>query len=426
MNFVIKGNIIHIPEIGNLEQYENSYIVIVDGKVYGIYEELPVEYGGMELFDYGDKIIIPSFVDLHLHAVQYANMGLGLDLELLPWLKAYTYPEEEKFSNPEYAERIFSHLIYDLYRFGSLRSCIFSSLHADGTILLMRMLEDAGLSAYVGKTNMDRNSIGDLQETKDESIDALIKVLNECKSIDRRIKPIVTPRFIPSCTDELLELLGQLAHEKDLAVQSHLNENKKEVEWVKELVPDSKHYLDAYTIRGLIRNSKTIMAHSIYNTNEELEEIINSGIFVAHCPSSNMNLTSGIMETKKMMNLGINMGLGSDIAAGDSLKINDVMVDAIKASKMLSLYSGDESDILSVEDVFYLATRGGGKFFGDVGSFKNGYSFDALIIDDSSYNLKDGAGLKERLEMFIYRGDDRNIIDRFLEGRRLSISRNKK
>ncbi|WP_425538530.1 amidohydrolase family protein [Microaceticoccus formicicus] len=421
MNFTVKGNIIHIPEIGNLELYENSYIVVVNGRVSGIYETLPMEYNHLEVLDYGDKLIIPSFVDLHLHAVQYANMGLGLDLELLPWLKAYTYPEEEKFANLEYAERIFSHLIYDLYRFGSLRSCIFSSLHADATILLMKMLEEAGLSAYVGKTNMDRNSIGDLQETKDQSMDALMRILNEYKSIDGRIKPIITPRFIPSCTDELLELLGQLAEERDLAVQSHLNENKKEVEWVKELVPESKNYLDAYTIRGLVRNSKTIMAHSIYNTEEELAEIIGKGIFIAHCPSSNMNLTSGIMKTKKMMNLGVNMGLGSDIAAGDSLKINDVMVDAIKASKILSLYSGDESDILSVEDVFYLSTRGGGKFFGDVGSFKNGYSFDALIIDDNSYNFKDSAGLKERLEMFIYRGDDRNIVDRFLEGRRLSI-----
>lgn len=415
----IKGNIIFTILPQKFEVFENSYLLIENGKVKSIERHLNEESFDYEIIDYKDNLIIPSFVDLHLHAVQYANIGIGMDLPLLPWLEKYTYPEEQKFGNLEYAKKVFKFLIRDLYDFGTLRSCIFSSLHKDATILLMKMMDDRGLSAYIGKTNMDRNSNENLFENTRDSLKWTIDILDEIPKFSSRIRPIITPRFIPSCSDELLIKLGQIAEDRDIAVQSHLNENLSEIEWVRKLVPESKNYLDAYDIRGLVRRLNTIMAHAIYNTDDELELMKKESVFIAHCPSSNMNLTSGIMKAKKMLEMGINIGLGSDISAGDSLKMNDIIVDAIKASKLLSLFTHDESDTLSIEEAFYMSTRGGGKFFGNCGSFEYGSFFDALVIDDSSYNLKPDASITERLEMFIYRGDDRNIIDRYLEGRSL-------
>ncbi len=417
MKTVVKGNFIHTPTSSKLEILRDRYMIIDNGVIVNNYPLLPDEYNGLEVIDYKEKFIIPSFVDLHLHSVQYANIGLGLDLPLLPWLKTYTYPEEEKFNNLEYAKKVFSFFIRDLYNYGTLRSCIFSSLHKEATLLLMDMLDNSGMAAYVGKTNMDRNSIETLFETSEDSYADTKEIIEKFHKINNRIKPIITPRFIPSCSNELLEELGKLASETSIGVQSHLNENLNEIEWVKELVPDSSNYLDAYKIRGLVRDSKTIMAHSIFSTDDELKVMKDQNVFIAHCPSSNMNLTSGIMQTKRVMDMGINVGLGSDIAAGDSLSMNRVMVDAIKASKLLSIYTEDSSHILDIADVFYLATKGGGKFFDNTGSFENGNHFDALIIDDSSYNIRENPSLNERLEMFIYRGDDRNIIERYFNGK---------
>lgn len=417
----LKGNIVHTPEFGKLETYEQHYIIEDQGKVVSITPELSSEYQGIEVIDYGDQLIIPSFVDIHLHAPQYGNIGMGLDLPLLPWLKTYTFPEEAKYHKESYAKKIYQQLLRDLYNFGTLRSCVFSSLHADGTIELMNIFDQAGLSAYIGKVNMDRNSNEEYVEVSaKESIADTLKVLDAFSSVSERIKPILTPRFIPTCTDELMIMIGKLAQSRDLAIQTHLNENLDEIEWVKELAPDSTGYLNAYERHGSLIPHRTILAHSIYNQDDELDIMADQQLYVGHCPSSNVNLMSGVAKVKQMIKRGIPVGLGSDIAAGDSLNMLDNMKDSIKASKLLSLYDGDESDVITFDEAFFLATRGGGSFFGNTGSFVPGATFDALIIDDSSYRINK-LSLAERLEMLIYRGDDRQIVERYLDGNLLKV-----
>lgn len=414
---VLKGHIIHTPAFGELECYEDHYLVEKDGKVVEISKELKADYQDYEFIDYGDQLIIPSFVDLHLHAPQYANVGLGMDLELIPWLNTYTFPEEAKYQDLDYANESYQRLAKDMHRVGSLRSCIFSSIHADATIRLMEIFDQAGLSAYIGKVNMDRNGGDNYQEeSADQSIQETLKVISACVQFSDRIRPILTPRFIPTCSDELMGKIGQLAQERGLALQSHLNENLDEIQWVRELDPDSANYLDAYKRQGALPKGRTIMAHSIYNKETELELMAEKDIFVAHCPNSNINIMSGIAKVKQMIERGIPVGLGSDIAGGDSLNMLDNIKEAIKSSKMLSLYEGSKSDILTFQEAFYLATKGGGAFFGQVGDFTPGSSFDVLVIDDSSYRLKN-LSLAERLEMLIYHGHDRQIVGRYLEGK---------
>ncbi len=293
------------------------------------YKEYPIK-------DFTGKMIIPGFIDLHLHAPQYPNRGgLGLDKELIPWLDTYTFPEEAKYGGDmEYAKRVYSKLIKDLWREGTTRSVIFSSIHTESTKLLMDMLIEAGLGAYVGKVNMDRNTTPELTEDTQRSIVETEEIILEYRNKSDLVKPIITPRFVPTCSVELMKGLGKLAINHGVPVQSHLSENTSEVEWVRELHPELPNYASVYNEYGLFGQTSTVMAHCIYNTEDEIELMKKNGVFVAHCPYSNYNLSSGIMPVRKFLDNKIQVGLGSDISGGNSLSIPSVITAAIQASKM--------------------------------------------------------------------------------------------
>lgn len=404
------------PTKDKFETYENSYIVAEDGRVVGIYKKLNDKYKEYPIKDFTGKMIIPGFIDLHLHAPQYPNRGLGLDKELIPWLDTYTFPEEAKYGDMEYAKRVYSKLIKDLWREGTTRSVIFSSIHTESTKLLMDMLIEAGLGAYVGKVNMDRNTTPELTEDTQRSIVETEEIILEYRNKSDLVKPIITPRFVPTCSVELMKGLGKLAINHGVPVQSHLSENTSEVEWVRELHPELPNYASVYNEYGLFGQTSTVMAHCIYNTEDEIELMKKNGVFVAHCPYSNYNLSSGIMPVRKFLDNKIQVGLGSDISGGNSLSIPSVITAAIQASKMKWLETNKKLQPLTSSEAFYLGTKGGGAFFGKVGSFEEGYELDALVIDDSSLMCGDRLSLEERIQKFIYIGDDRNIIHRYVCG----------
>ena len=268
---IFKGTIVFTPSKDDLQIHEDSYIIIEDGRVLDIVKELDSSYKDIEVQDYTGKLIIPGFSDLHLHAVQYPNKGLGMDRELLPWLETYTFPEEGKFSDLAYAEKVFKRFINELWSEGTLRSVVFSSIHKEGTELLMDMFIDSGLGAYVGKVNMDRNTADYLTEDTEDSIRITEELIVEYKDKSDLVKPIITPRFAPTCSDELLGGLGELAKKYNVPVQSHLNENKSEIEWVKELFPDSKNYASVYNDYKLYDGSKTVLAHCIHCNEDEID-----------------------------------------------------------------------------------------------------------------------------------------------------------
>lgn len=413
--FVLKGDIIFTPNKDNFETHEDSYLVVEKGKVLGIYSELEEKYIDYPLKDYTGKMIIPGFVDLHLHGPQYPNIGLGLDKELLPWLDIYTFPEESKYGDLEYAKLVYSKLIQDLWKVGTTRAVVFSSVHKESTKLLMDMFIEAGLGAYVGKVNMDRNTCQELIEETQMSILETEEIILEYKDKSNLVKPIITPRFVPTCTPELMKGLGDLAINYGLPVQSHLSENTSEVEWVRELHPESKDYASVYNEYNLFGQTNTIMAHCIYNTEEEIELMAQNNVFAVHCPYSNFNLSSGIMPVREFLNKKVPVGLGSDISGGNCLSIPRVMATAIQASKMKWLETDKALAPLNSSEAFFLGTKGGGSFFGKVGSFEEGYEFDGLIIDDENL-IVNKLPLEERIQKFIYAGDDRNIMARYVKG----------
>lgn len=413
---VLKGDIVFTPTKDKFETYENSYIVAEDGRVVGIYKKLNNKYKEYPIKDFTGKMIIPGFVDLHLHAPQYPNMGLGLDKELIPWLETYTFPEEAKYKDREYARMVYSKLIKNLWQVGTTRAVVFGSIHKESTKLLMDMLIEAGLGAYVGKVNMDRNTTPELTEDTQRSIVETEEIILEYRNKSDLVKPIITPRFVPTCSVELMKGLGKLATNHGVPVQSHLSENTSEVEWVRELHPELPNYASVYNEYGLFGQTSTVMAHCIYNTEDEIELMKKNGVFVAHCPYSNYNLSSGIMPVRKFLDDKIQVGLGSDISGGNSLSIPSVITAAIQASKIKWLETNKRLQPLTSSEAFYLGTKGGGAFFGKVGSFEEGYELDALIIDDSSLMCGDRLSLEERIQKFIYIGDDRNIIYRYVCG----------
>ncbi len=414
---LIHGDFVFSPRPGEMVIREKSCMMVEDGRVVEITDTAPSAGSDVQVLDYSDHLIIPGFSDVHLHAVQYVTRGLGYDKELIPWLNDYTFPEEARFRDRAYGEKVFKDLVQDLWAAGTLNCAIYSSLHTDATLLLMDLFAQAGLSAYVGKVNMDRNGSQDLEETTEESIRETMRYLDAARQYaPSDVWPILTPRFAPSCTNELMHWLGERVAEKGLPMQSHVNENLGEIVWVKELFPHSRDYLSVYEDFGLLPQGRTIMAHCIHNTEAEIRLFAEKEVLIAHCPDSNANLASGIMPAGEFLDLGLRVGLGSDIGGGNRLFLGYAIESAMKASRLLWAQSDHAYRSLTFAEAFYMATAGGGSFFGRTGAFLPGYAFDALVIDDSSFSKYRKLTPFERLQKFVFAGDDRALLARYRKG----------
>ena len=417
---IYKAHILYTKEKNRFEVLENGYVAVnADGRVTGVSADLALLDGeGVEVVDFGDSLLIPAMNDLHVHAPQYRNQGIAMDLELLPWLQNYTFPEETKYADTAYAERMYRRFVRDLWRFGTMRSCVFATIHTESTRVLMHLFQEAGMGALVGKVGMNSNCPEGLSESVGEMMQGYEALIAEFNKPDALVRPIVTPRFIPSCTPEMLRACGELAAKYQLPVQSHLSENKDEIALVQTLEPGSTCYGDAYNHYGLFGQTPTVMAHCVFTEGKELELMKRNEVMVAHCPTSNLNVTTGIAPIRQFLDEGLRVGLGSDISGGHDLSIFRVMVYAIQMSK-LHYQRNHERRFLALSEAFWLATKSAGSFFGRVGSFEPGYEFDALVINDSDLN-HDNYSLLERLERYIYLGDDRQIAHRFCCGKEIA------
>lgn len=414
---VIKGDILFTKNKDDFEIYENGFLIIEDGKVKAVQQEY---LGTEEVIERTGNLILPTFVDLHLHANQYANCGLGNDEELLTWLEKYTYPEEVKFKDLAYAEEIYKEVLTKLWEAGSLRSVIYASLYKEASDLMFKLTIESGLSAYVGKVNMDRNTPDFYIESTEDSINFSEDLIKKYKD-NELVKPIITPRFVPHCTVESMKGQGELAKEYDVPVQSHMNESLAENAWVTQLHPEYKTSTEVFEKYGLFgSSSKTIMAHCIHNTKEELDLMKKRNFYPVHCPESNANLTSGIMDVKGMLEAGLPVSIGSDISGGHHIFMPNQIVLAIQLSKMKARMEDDLSRVLTLSEVFYMATKSGGSFFGKTGSFEEGYSADFLVIDTKSIMApREVRTPVERLEKFLYLGSQNNITEKFLQGKKI-------
>ncbi|MDO5574591.1 MAG: amidohydrolase family protein [bacterium] len=423
-NYILRGSICYSTKPEQLQTIEQGYLVCVDGKSCGVYktlEALPENYQMLPIKDYGDKLIIPGLVDLHLHASQYAFRGLGMDMELIEWLNVNTFPEEAKYADTSYAMRAYSQFVKNLQQGATTRACIFATIHTDATELLMDLLEKSGLYTMVGKVNMDRNAPENLcEENAETSAADTIKWIEECQEKYQNTKPIITPRFIPSCTDELMIKLSQIRRDYKLPVQSHLSENPREIQWVQELCPQTSGYADAYDQAGILGGpGHEIMAHCVYLTEEEEKLLLERGVYIAHCPDSNTNLASGAAPIRRYLEHGLHVGLGTDIAGGYSDSIFSQMAEAIRVSKLRWRLFDDTLRPLTLAEAFYMGTMGGGAFFGKVGSFIKGYEFDAVVLDDSKLKAPYSMTALQRLERAVYLPEKCEVTAKYVAGNKV-------
>ena len=411
---IYRGNIVYSKSSKELVQISRGYIVVNDGVIQDVYEELPIIYKDYKVTDFGKGVIIPAFSDLHVHAPQYPNRGIAMDALLYDWLNQYTFPLESKYQDIEFAKAVYSAFVNDLIKHGTLHASVFATVHSPATDYLISALEDKGIQSYVGKVNMDKDSPDTLLETTKQSIKDTEEFIK--KHINNKYaKPILTPRFAPTCSFELLKELGQLADKYDIGCQTHIVESLWEKEEAKKCFKGCRCDMQIYEEAGLLKHKPFIAAHFIFPSEEDLSLINKCGGYAIQCPDATTNVIAGIMQTGKLLDMGINLGIGSDISAGSYLGIYRQVASSVRLSKIKSFYEPDNRTI-TFEEAFYMATKNSGALFGKVGSLEKGYNFDALVID----GLEDvfmSLTPSQVIERFCYSGSTNNIKYRFMRGK---------
>ncbi|MBR2578383.1 MAG: amidohydrolase family protein [Erysipelotrichaceae bacterium] len=413
---VYKANMISSRNYDELDVYEDSYLVEKDGMIEYVGKELPDEYQKEKTVDCGNRIMIPAFSDLHIHACQYVERGVGMDRLLFDWLNSFTFPQEAGFKDIGYARKIYPQLIRDLLRNGTLHAAFFTTIHYDACDLFFRMLGESGMYAYSGKINMDRNSPDYYVEDTKKSLEDTERFIKEHLDMYPNVKPIIIPRFAPTCSEELLKGLGKLARKYDLGLHTHLVESKAEAAWSKELFPQYLSDGDIYEQTGLMDGGgPKIFAHVIFPTEVEEKLLKKYGAVSVHCPDSTTNITAGIMPVTDINAKGLKIALGSDIGGGHFAGIYRQAARSVQLSKMKEFYEEGYKRI-TFRNAFYMATAAGGEVFGKVGRLAKGYKMNCLLIDnmqDEGFIIKP----EDALERFCYAGDDRNIKARYIEGK---------
>jgi len=415
---ILKGNIVSAPALGKLDITEHGYLAAEDGVIAGVFDCLPERFASAPVEDWGECLILQSFADLHLHAPQYPMMGMGMDLPLLEWLDTYAFPAEAQFADPDYARDVYRRLAHDLIAGGTTRVCLFSSLHRPATLILMEELEKAGVTGFVGKVNMDRSGGAGLRETTEESMRETLLWLDACGDFTH-VRPILTPRFTPACTDELMAFLGALARERNLPVQSHLSENRQEIELVRRLCPACGQYWETYARYGLWTD-RTLMAHCVHSDARERRAMRDTGVTAVHCASSNNAICSGVAPVRVMLDEGLKVALGTDVAGGCSLRMFDAVADTVKASKDRRILDSWQTNFLTVAEGWYLGTTAGAKFFGAGNGFAPGDRLHALVLDDGELAAPARPlTVRERFERCVYVRQPDAIRAVWSDGRRV-------
>lgn len=411
---IYQGDILYASSAEKLNVFENSYIIIENGMVEGIYPIIPEKYRDVPVTCYGRKLIIPAFSDLHVHASQYVQRGIGMDCLLSDWLNHYTFPQESRFSDLSYAKKCYDAFVDDMIRHGTFHANIFATIHREATDYLYSRMEEKGLYGFVGKVNMDCNSPDFLRESTESSLRET-EIFLDTHSGSKKVRPILAPRFAPTCSQKLMNGLGALAKKYCCGVHTHLVESLWESQEALRLFPDHQSDAEIYERAGLMDYGPSIFAHVIFPGSEDLRILKKHNSMAVHCPDATTNIIAGIMPLARMHDEGVNIAIGSDIAGGHGIAIYRQIARAVQLSKLKEFYEPDDNKTITITQAFYHATKEAGSVFGKTGSFEKGYLFNALVID-SMENPWMELPAEERLERFCYIGDDRNIKARFIEG----------
>jgi len=391
----------------------NNGLVEIAGDYHTIIKNLKQE---IEIENFGKSLILPGFIDTHVHSVQTKAIA-SFGKELLDWLDNYTFPAEKKFEDPDYAQLHTRFFLDQLLKNGTTTAVIFPSVHETSTRALFDVALDLNLRLIAGNTWMDRNAPDYLTMSADVSYN-LSKKLIETYHNKKRLSFAVTPRYAITSSPEALELAASLFREyDDLYLQTHISENRKEIEMVNHSYPEHKNYLDVYDDFGML-TERTFLGHGIYLEDEELKRISQTGTKIVHCPTSNLFLGSGLFDYQKVSGHNIQVTLGSDVGGGTSFSMLQTLQDAYKIS---ALHGNPIQPLLG----FYLITQGAAKALGfenKIGNFDPGKEADFIVIDTDlnpllKYRIEEAHSLDDLLFALMMLGDDRIVKETFLMGK---------
>jgi len=364
--------------------------------------------------------LLPGFTDLHIHAPQWPQAGLALDKPLNEWLNTYTFPLEAKFKDLDYAQKVYQSLVKELLANGTTTGLFFGSIHTDANLVLAKVCAQLGQRAFIGKVAMD-NPEQTPEDYRDETSKVALeeterfiqKMFDLQKQIEADLTPVITPRFVPSCTDETLQGLGDLAKKYDLPIQSHCSESI----WEDQYAIDRFHMRDAEVLNkfGLLTD-KAVMAHGTQLSDRDLDLFNQTQTAIAHCPISNAYFGNSVMRVKEAHQKHVKIGLGTDISGGFSPSIYRNMQQAIMSSQMLQDASQKKTRI-SASSAFYLATVGGAKALHiNSGQIKAGFKADFQIVQDQYFELSSNKS-QDIFERLVYHTNKENIKQVYVAGK---------
>ena len=397
----IKTNILNPVFETEIELKKNRIITIQNGKIFGISDS-----GDFDL-DKSDEICLPGLIDLHVHLSQINAKGKHAP-HLLTWLTKHIFKEEEKSKDSDYARKIANDFFNLSIKQGTTTSVIYVAPNKRACDIAFETAEYLGVRAFIGKTMMDVNSPENLKENSETTFEESVELFNKWDKKTPLLRYIFTPRFAPVCSSDLMRKIGNFARKNNAFIQSHLSENKDEINWVKELFPDSKNYTQVYETHRLL-SSKSIMGHGIHLNNDEIRTLKKHNAVIAHCPDSNFFLKSGVFPWQKLKESGVRFGLASDVGAGTSLSMFHIM--------KMAIFRQDDYAI-DPKEVFYRSTIGNAKILeleDKIGSVTIGKDADFIFVKQN--NLEQNKD--EMISEIVYRGSENIVTSVFVAGRQL-------
>lgn len=398
-----------------LRHIPDGIVLIEDGRIIAVEPVDCIRGLDVPLDDCRGHLVLPGFIDAHLHLPQL-DIVASPGENLLGWLERYTFPAEARFSDPKHAADSAGFLLDEMLRNGVTCGAVYGSVHAQPLDALFAAAKQREMSIVAGKVLMDRLCPPQLRDGPDGGLDACRTQIRRWHG-QGRLRYAVTPRFALTSTREQLAAAGRLLDEfPGVLMQTHISENRKEIDSVHALYPETQDYLEVYEQAGLIREG-AVLGHGVWLSERERNRLAEAGAAVAFCPSSNAFLGSGAFSYSEASASGVTVGLASDVGAGPTLCPLDTMREAYFTARRL-----DEN--FSAFDAFYLATLGSARALrlsGSIGALGPGMDADILIIDPAATPVMarrqaTARDIEERLFALMMLGDDRSVVAVYVRG----------
>ncbi len=423
MKKLLRGQLVQLGSSNEKITHEAAGAIAIDddGRIawIGDFNARPEPYMNVPIHDHGDTLLLPGFIDAHIHFPQYRMLAAPAK-DLLEWLNRYTFPEESRYADEGYAGRAASLFLQRLFDNGTTSALAFCSVHKQCADALFAAAKQTDMALITGKTMMDRNAIPAVQDTVESGLRESFELAQRWHG-KGRLRYAVTPRFAITSTPQQLAAAGELVKALPNALmQTHISESAAEIALVKQLFPNAKDYADVYDQFGLL-SERSFFAHGIHLSEREQKRLGESGGTVVHCPTSNAFLGSGIMPMQALRTHDVSLGLGTDVGGGTSYSMLATMAETYKL-QMLRGYKP------SVHELYHLATLGNAqrlKIDHEVGSLDVGKYADIVVLNPKATEVLEARhelsqSIEDVLFSLMMLGDDRAVSATYVAGARVN------